>query len=115
MNLIVHAPLSEPPTESLCFRYVLSCAKVNCEMDILLECEGNTRDLYWKFLSPRGMFDFISDITYPFEEKGLRLDTKRRASHATIVAKYIRLENQIQIIKDISNYASSGLTPGIVS
>ncbi len=103
MNLIVRAPLSEPPTESLPFRYVLSCAKINCEMDILLECEEGTEDLYWKFLRPRGMFDFVSDIIFPLKEKGLRLDTEIRAQRATIITEYIRLENQTHIINSIKN------------
>jgi hypothetical protein len=67
MNLIVRAPLSEPPTEPLPFRYVLSCANIDCGMDVLLECEHGTKDLYWKFLNQRGMFDFISDIILPLE------------------------------------------------
>ena len=44
------------------------------------------------------MFDFISDIVNPLEEKGLRLDTKVRNHQNTVVAKYIRVENQIVII-----------------
>ena len=61
MNLLVHAPLCEPPTESLPFRYVLSCAKIDCEASVLLECEQGTEDMYWQFMRSRGMFDFISD------------------------------------------------------
>ncbi len=72
-------------------------------MDILLECEEGTEDLYWKFLRQRGMFDFVSDIIFPLEEKGLRLDTEIRAQRATILTEYIRLENQIQIINSIKN------------
>ena len=98
MNLLVHAPLSEPPTESLPFRYVLSCCKIDCGMEVLLECEEGTRDLYWNFLRKRGMFDFISDIVNPLEERGLRLDTKVRNHQNTVVVKYIRVENQIEII-----------------
>jgi len=101
MNLIVRAPLSEPPTESLPFRYVLSCAHIDCNMDILLECESGTEDLYWKFLNQRGMFDFISDIIYPLQERGLTIDTQVRNQRATIVTNYIRLENQVDIIESI--------------
>ena len=103
MNLIVHAPLSEPPTESLPFRYVLSCAHLDCDMDILLECEWGTKDLYWKFLNHRGMFDFISDIIFPLEERGLRIDTQVRNQRATIITKYIRVENQSHLIESIKN------------
>ena len=103
MNLIVLAPLSEPPTESLPFRYVLSCASLDCEMDVLLECEHGTEDLYWKFLNQRGMFDFVSDIVNPLEERGLRLDTKVRNQRATVITKYINMENQLHIIESIKN------------
>ena len=103
MNLIVHAPLSEPPTESLPFRYVICSARIDCEMEVLLECEEDTKDLYWDFLRPRGMFDFISDIVFPFEEKGLRLDTKVRNQQATVVTKYIRIENQVHLIDSIKD------------
>ena len=103
MNLIVRAPLSEPPTESLPFRYVLSCARIDCEMDILLECEPGTKDLYWKFLNKRGMFDFVSDIINPLQEKRVRLDTKVRSQRSTIVAKYIRIENQLYIVERIKD------------
>jgi hypothetical protein len=103
MNLIVRAPLSEPPTESLPFRYVLSCARLDCDMDVLLECEYGTQDLYWKFLNQRGMFDFISDIILPLEERGLSIDTQVRNQRATIITKYIRIENQLGIIESIKN------------
>ena len=103
MNLIVHAPLSEPPTESLPFRYVLSCSKLDCGMNILLECEAGMKDIYWEFMRKRGMFDFISDIILPFEERGLRLDTQVRNQQATVVTKYIRAENQIELIDSIKD------------
>ena len=103
MNLIVRAPLSEPPTESLPFRYVLSCARLDCDMDVLLECEHGTQDLYWKFLNQRGMFDFISDIILPLEERGLSIDTQVRNQRATIITKYIRIENQLNIIESIKD------------
>ena len=103
MNLIVRAPLSEPPTESLPFRYVLSCASIDCGMDVLLECENGTKDLYWKFLNQRGMFDFISDIILPLEERGLSIDTQVRNQRATILTDYIRIENQLEIIESVKN------------
>ena len=103
MNLIVRAPLSEPPTESLPFRYVLSCANIDCDMDVLLECENGTKDLYWKFLNQRGMFDFISDIILPLEERGLSIDTQVRNQRATILTNYIRIENQLYIVERIKD------------
>ena len=103
MNLLVHAPLCEPPTESLPFRYVLSCAKIDCEASILLECEKGTEDMYWQFMRSRGMFDFISDIIIPLQEKGVSLDIKIRRQRATILTKYVRLENQTSIVSQMKD------------
>tara|TARA_Y100000361_G_scaffold99149_1_gene89001 strand:+ start:272 stop:499 length:228 start_codon:yes stop_codon:yes gene_type:complete len=72
-------------------------------MDVLLECEHGTQDLYWKFLNQRGMFDFISDIILPLEERGLSIDTQVRNQRATIITKYIRTENQLSIIESIKD------------
>ena len=103
MNLLVHAPLCEPPTESLPFRYVLSCAKIDCNASVLLECEQGTEDMYWQFMRSRGMFDFISDIVWPLQEKGVGLDIEIRKQRATILAKYVRFENQTQIIDQMKD------------
>jgi hypothetical protein len=103
MNLLVHAPLCEPPTESLPFRYVLSCAKIDCNASVLLECEEGTEDMYWQFMRSRGMFDFISDIVWPLQEKGVSLDIEIRKQRATILAKYVRFENQIEIVNQMKD------------
>ena len=103
MNLLVHAPLCEPPTESLPFRYVLSCAKIDCNASVLLECEQGTEDMYWQFMRSRGMFDFISDIIWPLQEKGVGLDIEIRKQRATILAKYVRFENQIEIVNQMKD------------
>ena len=103
MNLLVHAPLCEPPTESLPFRYVLSCAKIDCSASVLLECEQGTEDMYWQFMRSRGMFDFISDIVWPLQEKGVGLDIEIRKQRATILAKYVRFENQIEIVSQMKD------------
>ena len=103
MNLLVHAPLCEPPTESLPFRYVLSCAKIDCEANVLLECDQGTEGMYWQFMRSRGMFDFISDIIFPLQEKGVSLDIKIRKQRATILTKYVRFENQVEIVKQMKD------------
>lgn len=103
MNLLVHAPLCEPPTESMPFRYVLSCAKIDCGANVLLECEQGTEDMYWQFMRSRGMFDFISDIVWPLQEKGISLDIKIRRQRATILTKYVRFENQVEIVKQMKD------------
>ena len=103
MNLLVRPRRCEPPTESLPFRYVLSCAKIDCEASVLLECEQGTEDMYWQFMRSSGMFDFISDIIEPLQERGVSLDTRIRQQRATILTKYIRFENQVNIISQMKD------------
>ena len=74
-------------------------------MNVLLECEVEERDLYWRFLKEQGMFDFVDDIISPFEEKGLRLDVERRNLEISVIVNCIRLENQVNIIEDIRSKA----------
>ena len=69
----------------------------------MLECEQGTEDMYWHFMLKRGMFDFISDIVAPLEEKGVSLDIRIRRQRATILTKYIRLENQVEIISQMKD------------
>ena len=49
------------------------------------------------------MFDFISDIILPLEERGLSIDTQVRNQRATILTNYIRIENQLEIIESVKN------------
>tara|TARA_A100001391_G_scaffold177785_1_gene141951 strand:+ start:467 stop:631 length:165 start_codon:yes stop_codon:yes gene_type:complete len=49
------------------------------------------------------MFDFISDIVWPLQEKGISLDIKIRRQRATILTKYVRFENQVEIVKQMKD------------
>jgi len=49
------------------------------------------------------MFDFISDIVWPLQEKGVGLDIEIRKQRATILAKYVRFENQIEIVNQMKD------------
>lgn len=59
--------------------------------------------MYWRFMRSRGMFDFISDIVWPLQEKGISLDIKIRRQRATILTKYVRFENQVEIVKQMKD------------
>ena len=102
MNLIIHAGLSEPPTETLPFRYVTSVSKCDYKLDVLLESEQEMKDMYWSFLNKRGMFDYIQDIVTPREkENGIRLDFELNYPK-TVVTQKIILENQEELLKHIA-------------
>ncbi len=102
MNLIISAGLSEPPTESLPFRYITSVSKCDYKLDVLIESEQSMKDSYWFFLSKRGMFDYIQDIITPEErENGIRVDYELNYPK-TVVARKITLENQETLLKHIA-------------
>ena len=102
MNLIIHAGLSEPPTETLPFRYVTSVSKCDYKLDVLLESEQEMKDMYWSFLNKRGMFDYIQDIVTPREkENGIRVDFEFNYPK-TVVTQKIILENQEELLNHIA-------------
>ena len=102
MTLIVVADIVNPPTETLPFRDVTGMAKFDFLMDVLLESEQDLKDIYWKFMRPRVMFDYIDDIVTPREkEEGLRIDTERNHPK-TMIAKSITLNNERLLISKLA-------------
>jgi len=102
VNLIIVAGLSEPPTESLPFRYLTSVSKCDYKLDVLIESEQVMKDSYWFFLSKRGMFDYVQDIITPEErENGIRVDYELNYPK-TVVAQKITLDNQEALLKHIA-------------
>ena len=101
MNLVIQGELSEPPTESLAFRDVTYEAKKTFDF-VLLETQTEFKDIYWKFLLKRGMFDFIDDIiTQPEVKNTLRIvyeDTPNVILNYPIIkTKEISILNYIQL------------------
>ena len=102
MNLIILAGLSEPPTESLPFRYLTSVSKCDYKLDVLIESEQFMKDSYWVFLRKTGMFDYIQDIITPEEkENGIRVDYELNYPKPVVTQK-ITLDNQEKLLKHIA-------------
>lgn len=100
MILTIKAELSEPPTEPLPFRDVTMASK-HMQLDVLIECNPDLKDLYWRFLKPRGMLDYVDYLIAPQEEKdSIRLDTEFNFSR-TVVVNRIIIENSSMIIRQI--------------
>ena len=110
MNLIVVADIVNPPTEVLPFRDVTGAAKIKFKMDVLLESDEELKDIYWRFMRSRGMFDYFADIVTPKEnERGVRIDAAINKP-LTFVAKSITVYNERLLIKKLAlMYESSGL------
>lgn len=74
VNLIINACLSEPPSESFALRTVMFVAKLDLRLDILVESSRESKDMYYKYMKERGLFDFAQQIITPEEnEEGIEL------------------------------------------
>jgi len=102
--LIISDSLVEPPSESFAFRTVTMLCHENLGMNILLHTTQDMKDLFYHWMKPRGLMDYIDYILNEKEfEYGIRLDTVGFYPN-TIVLQYIRLENQLQIIGRIQMF-----------
>lgn len=102
--LVIADSLVEPPSEILPFRTITMLAHDHLGMECLLHTTQDMKDLYYHWMKPRGMMDYITYILHELEfEDGVRLDTVGFYPH-TILTKYIRLENQIQVLGKIQAF-----------
>lgn len=98
MNLIVQAPLSEPPTETLYFRYLTLVAAEHFKLNCLIEAEQRAKDFYYHWLLKFGCMDYIEDIVTPQElAPGLRIGPYVDAAPA-IKLKAIKSESVVHLI-----------------
>ena len=88
MNLIIDAELTEPPSEVSVFRDVTLYSNVFLNMEVLLLCQVDMKDLYWYWLKSVGAFDFVEDIVCDRVEPGCVIATKK----ANIQIKFLRAE-----------------------
>lgn len=99
--LVIADSFVEPPSEVLPFRTITMISAYNLEMDVLLHTTQEMKDLYYHWMKPKGMMDYVTYILNELEfEEGIRLDTIGIYPH-TIVTKYIRLENQLNLLGQI--------------
>ena len=96
--LIIGDGLIEPPTDCLAFRAVTMMAHYDLNMDVLLQTTQEMKDLYYHWMKPKGLMDFIEYLLNEKEtEDGVRIDVKASYPN-TIVVQSIRLENQIFLL-----------------
>ena len=76
MNLLIEGEFSEPPSSTYVFRDLTLYAKCFLDYEILVECEGEMVDVYWKWLKKNYAFDFIDDILPYGKEIGLTIRRK---------------------------------------
>lgn len=101
MNLIINASLSEPPSESLYFRYLTLAAKSNLECDVLIESKRDMVDFYFNYFKKKGLMDYVSEIVIPeYRIEGVRIDTELNYPK-TILVKSISCENVLSLLGQV--------------
>ncbi len=100
--LVIADALVEPPSEVLPFRTITMFSHEDFAMDVLLHTTQEMKDIYYHWMKPRGMMDYISDILNEGEcEECIRIDVVK-IYPITIVVKAIRIENQIYLLSRIA-------------
>ena len=77
MNVIFEAYLCEPPSSIHCFRDITLYTACFIKKNVLLECEREQKDLYYKWLKNYGAYDFIDDIISINREIGYRVGRQK--------------------------------------
>lgn len=83
MPIIIDASLSEPPSSVTCFRDLTLYTNCFIKKNVVIECERNMRDIYWRWLKKYGAFDFVADIVDPFTERDISIRPKRASITVT--------------------------------
>jgi hypothetical protein len=75
------------------------------DMNILLHTTQEMKDMYYHFMKPLGLMDYIDYILTEWEyENGVRVDVMNLYPNC-IVVKAIRLENQLSLLGQIKSLA----------
>jgi hypothetical protein len=100
--LIIRAELVNPPSLPLSFRDITLFSTIQYNMDVCVEVDSDVKDIYYHWMKPKGLMDFVQDIIEYGDEIGIRVDTKRRTYH-TIVTDRLVPENVWSILYNIKS------------
>ena len=97
--------LVEPPSDTMAFRTITMLSHVDLDMNILLQTTQDLKDLYYHWMKPKGLLDYIDYILNEKEfESGIRVDVIGIYPQ-TIIVRSIRFENQLIILGRIKSLA----------
>lgn len=102
MNLIISDSLVNPPTETLAFRFLTMHCRENLHMPVLIKTTAEFKDVYYKWMLLRGIFDYVDDLLIETDkDDGLKLSPVRQLPKNLIVP-LINNDNYINLIGKIS-------------
>ena len=99
MLLILDAELSDPPSSRTCFRDVTLYASIFTNADILVECEDETLDVYWKWLKGGGAMDFVDQLIRLGEVRGFSIRRNKRANVRLDRLDEVSLSTVVSVLK----------------
>ena len=103
MLTLIDCVLTEPPSHTACFRDVTVYTSFFLNSEILLECEKENQDIYYKWLKKNYSWDYVSDIIEPGHEAGVSI----RVSRGSISVDRISYDNLNDILSKLKAYHSS--------
>ena len=104
MKLAIEAGLSEPPSDSLCFRFLTQKTKQDFHADNLVLVEISMRDVYYLYLLRKGLLDYIDDLITPAEERFDLLIASRPNPTPCLLTRGIFFENINSLLARISDW-----------
>ena len=106
MNLIIFAPLSEPPTELVVFRDLTLFADTFLHFNVLIDAPQDEKDLYYFWLKKHGCYDFVRAILRTDEkENGISLSSIENRPKR-IKTDRITCNNLRVLLSKIANFSS---------
>jgi len=102
MLTLISSDLCEPPSSTACFRDITLYSSCFLDAEVLLECEKENADLYWKWLREKGAWDFVEDIVEAGQEYGVSI----RPQKGNISVPRIYYDNLNFIVGSLKGYHS---------
>jgi len=104
--LTISDTLVEPPNEAMVFYTITMISRSDYHMSVLLHTTQDMKDLYYHWMKPRGLMDYVCEILNEFEyEDGIRVDTLGIYPN-TIVTSLLQIDNQRYILEQIKLLAN---------
>tara|TARA_Y100000592_G_scaffold67488_1_gene104853 strand:- start:3364 stop:3672 length:309 start_codon:yes stop_codon:yes gene_type:complete len=99
MLTLIDCSLTEPPSSTTCFRDITLYTSFILNSEVLLECERDYRDIYYKWLKEKYAWDYVADIVSPGRELGITIRPKK----GSITVNKIYYDNLSEIIARLKN------------
>ena len=74
--VIIESTLTAPPSEVCLFRDITLFSRIFLQENVVLECEKEEIDFYYKWLKDKAAWDYVEDFIKPNTETGFSIRKK---------------------------------------